>query len=290
MRTFIINSIVATLAFSGFTQAYTLETKNSTSVIFQLDGNPVTNGQEFFVVDENNKPKLQVKVEKFNSKQAKAKIIKGNVATVQAGWILRPTRAPANVPESSMSAQAPSIGKGKNSWGLLGGYNMASMNAKFSYNGTNQAAAMSGSSMNFYGYYDYTFNRNLQFRAIGGMETFDSKVSMPTNVCAKGASAECNVKIGYLSMYGMGKYILTKTKNRYWIGGGLGYLLASSKSSSVLDTSLISSNQVLTIGGGVDIGIGKNTIPVSLDYSLFPSSPTVSASVISLKFGWGFDL
>lgn len=287
MLRFVIYLIVSILGCTGISQAYTVQQKSATGVIFQLDGNPVSNNQEFYVVDANNKPKVIVRVEKFNSKQAKAKIVKGNASVIQVGWNLRPTRAPANV-DGSMSTSVSRSSKSKNVWGVMGAYSMNSMNAKFSYLNKNQSAAMSGSSMNFYGYYDYTFNRNLQIRALGGLETFDSKATMAEKVCAKGTSAECNVKINYLAMYGLGKYLLTQSKNKYWIGGGFGYLLAMGKSSSVLDTALISSNQVMVVGGGVDIGMGNNTIPVSLDYSLFPSSATVAASMISLKFGWGF--
>lgn len=282
--------LLSTLLGLVSAQAYTLEKTSATTVIFQLDGKSVSANQDFFIVDQNNKAKVLVRVEKFTAKQARAKVIKGNVANVQAGMTLRPTRTPANVPEGQMAAQITSRPtKPRNTWGFMGSYMMSSMNAKFSYNNTNQSAAMSGSSIGMLGYYDYTLNKNLQVRGIGGLETFDAKQSKETAVCEKGLSTNCNVKINYFSLYALGKYNLTKGKNRFWIGGGLGYLLATGKSSTVLDTSLITSNQVLTLGLGLDIGMGpKNSIPVSLDYSLFPSSSTVSASIISLKVGYGF--
>jgi hypothetical protein len=293
MRVFLFGIILSMLTVVPKTLAYTVHKAASTGVIFQLDGQPVSNNQDFYIVDENNKAKVLVRVEKFNSTQAKAKLIKGNIGQVQPGWNLRPVRAPASVPDGSqVASQIPTkLGKPRNAAGFMLSYMMSSMNAKFSYNGANQTAAMSGSSIGTLGYYDLTLNKNLQVRAMGGLETFDAKQAKDVAVCDKGLSKECSVKINYLSMYAMGKYNITKSKNRFWIGGGLGYLLATGKSSSVLDTSLITSNQVLTIGLGLDIGMGpKNTIPVSLDYSLFPSSSTVSASIISLKFGFGFGL
>lgn len=283
--------ILSLFVFVGLAQAYTLQKKSSTAVIFQTDGKPVSNNQEFYVVDENNKPKVLVKVEKFNSTQAKAKVIKGNSNLVQTGWSLRPARTPASVPDASSSTDqvVTKSGKPRNSWGLMGSYMMSSMNAKFSFNGVNQTAAMSGSTIGILGFYDLTLNKNLQVRGLGGLENFEAKQAKEAAVCEKGLSRDCNVKINYLSLYAMGKYNLTKTKNKFWIGGGLGYLLATGKSSTVLDTSLITSNQVLVIGAGMDIGMGtKNIIPVSIDYSLFPSSPTVSASILSIKAGFGF--
>ncbi|OYZ17804.1 MAG: hypothetical protein B7Y39_14625 [Bdellovibrio sp. 28-41-41] len=283
--------ILTTLLGLASSQAYTLQKTSSTAVIFQTDGKPVSENQDFYIVDQSNKAKVLVRVEKFNSKQAKAKVIKGNITSVQVGMSLRPVRTPASVQgaDGQMATAITTKSKSRNTWGLMASYMMSSMNAKFSYGGANQTAAMTGSSVGLLGFYDYTLNKNLQVRGMGGLETFDAKQAKETNVCDKGASAECNVKINYLSLYAMGKYNLTKTKNKFWIGGGLGYLLAVGKSSSVLDTSLITSNQVLTLGLGLDIGSGtKNVIPVSLDYSLFPSSATVSASIISLKVGFGF--
>ncbi|MBL7542470.1 MAG: hypothetical protein JNL11_01570 [Bdellovibrionaceae bacterium] len=292
MRAKLLITLLASLLVSISSQAYVLQKKNANAVLFQLDGNPVAKGQEFFIVDQNNKAKVQVRVELFNSKQAKATVIKGNLNTVQIGWTLRPVsrRGTANVPDAAeVTTQVNRSALSKHKWGAIGSYMMSSMNAKFSFNGVNQTAAMSGSSIGALGYYDYAMNKNLEIRGMAGLETFDAKQAKETAVCDKGLSKECNVKINYLSMYALGKYNLTKTKNKFWIGGGLGYLLAIGKSSTVLDTSLITSNQVLTIGVGMDLGIGnKNTMPLALDYSLFPSSPTVSASIISLKVGFGF--
>lgn len=291
MRVIPLTIIAAILSLSSLSHGYSLQKKSATSVIFQTNGQPVSENQEFYVVDQANKPKLLVRVEKFNSNQAKAKVIKGNPAQVQVGWVLRPTRSPASVPDASTtSGSIPTkFVKPRNAFGVMGTYMMSSMNAKFSFNSVNQTAAMSGSSMGVLGFYDLTLNKNLQVRALGGIENFEAKQAKETAVCEKGLSKECNVKINYFSMYAMGKYNVTKSKNKFWIGGGLGYLLATGKSSTVLDTSLITSNQVLVVGLGLDIGIGpKNIMPVSVDYSLFPSSSTVSASIISFKVGYGF--
>lgn len=295
MHAVLLGIILSSLFATQNAWSYTLQKTGANSVIFSTDGDPVAANQDFFIVDGNNKAKVLVRVEKFNSSQAKAKVIKGNIKAVQAGFSLKPapSRNTASVPDGSQSAPMTTTkpGKPRNTWGFIGSYMMSSMNAKFSFNGANQTAAMSGSSIGTLGYYDYTLNKNLQIRALGGLESFDAKQSKETAVCDKGLSKDCSVKINYLSMYAMGKYNLTKTGNRFWVGGGLGYLLAMGKSSTVLDTSLITSNQVLTVGLGVDIAMGpKNSIPISLDYSLFPSSATVSASIISLKFGFGFGL
>lgn len=280
------------LTVSGY--GFTVSKSNNTGVVFSLDGATVTEGQELYVIDANNVKKLLVKVKKFNSTQALADITKGNPKNIQIGFQLIPTRAVASVPaDGTQTMNTPkknALLKPKNSYGFLASYMMNNMNAKFSYNGTNQTAAMTGSAVGALGFYDYSVNRNLTARVMGGMETFQATQNKDTAVCGKGTTTTCDVKISYFSMYGMGKYNLTKDKNKFWIGGGLGYLLATGKSSTVLDTSMISSNQVLTIGAGMDIGLGKNMIPVALDYSLFPSSSTVSASIISLKFGFGLGL
>lgn len=260
-------------------------------ILFSLEGNTVEADQEFYIVDGNGKKKALVKITKFNAKQAIAKIIKGKSEDVKLGMKIA-ERSPASVGETTTATPSNTkFLKPRNSWGAMGSLMMNSMNAKFSYNGTNQTAAMSGSGFGALGYYDYTINRDLQFRGATGIEQFSAKQQKDSAICQKGSSTECNVNISYLSFYGIGKYNITKSKNRIWLGAGMGYLMAMSKSSTVLDTSLITSNQVLTLSMGMDMGLASNQIiPLSIDYSLFPSSSTVSASFISFKVGFGFGL
>lgn len=284
----IANILLLLLPIVSFSQS--VHKVGKAEILFNLEGKTVEAEQEFYVVDGSGKKKALVKVSVFNSKQAKAKVIKGKVADVKEGMKLS-ERAPASVGETTMAQPINKLSKSKNSWGVIGSYMMNSMNAKFSFNGANQTASMAGSGFGALGYYDYTLNKDLQIRGAAGLEQFSAKQQKESAICEKGTTTECNVNISYLSFYGIGKYNITKSKNRIWVGAGMGYLMAMSKSSTVLDTSLITSNQVLTLAGGVDVGLSSNQIvPVSIEYSLFPSSATVSASFISLKVGFGFGL
>ncbi len=286
MKSLLLFLVLPLISFSQ-----TVSKVGKSEVLFSLEGNVVENDQEFFIVDGSGKKKALVKVTKFNSKQAIAKVLKGKVEDVKVGMKVA-ERSPANIGETTMAQPSNNkLLKSKNSWGAMGSLMMNSMNAKFSYNGTNQTASMSGSGFGALGYYDYTINKDLQFRASGGIEQFSAKQQKDSAVCQKGSSTECNVNISYLSYYGLRRYNVTKSKTRIWLGAGMGYLMAMSKSSTVLDTSLITSNQVLTLAMGMDMGLASNQIvPLSVEYSLFPSSSTVSASFISFKVGFGFGL
>lgn len=286
-----MKSLLLFLVLPLFSFSQSVSKVGKSEVLFSLEGNIVENDQEFYIIDGSGKKKALVKVTKFNSKQAIAKVLKGKVEDVKVGMKVA-ERSPANIGETSMvQSNSHKQFKAKNAWGAMGSLMMNSMNAKFSYNGTNQTASMSGSGFGALGYYDYTINKDLQFRAAGGIEQFSAKQQKDSAVCQKGSSNECNVNISYLSFYGLGKYNVTKSKNRIWLGAGMGYLMAMSKSSTVLDTSLITSNQVLTLAMGMDMGLSSNQIiPLSVEYSLFPSSSTVSASFISFKVGFGFGL
>lgn len=286
MKSLLLFLVLPLVSFSQ-----TVSKVGKTEVLFSLEGNTVENDQEFYIVDGSGKKKALVKITKSNSKQAIAKILKGKVEDVKLGMKIA-ERSPANIGETTMATSSNTkLLKPRNSWGAMGSLMMNSMNAKFSYNGTNQTAAMSGSGFGALGYYDYTINKDLQFRGATGIEQFSAKQQKDAAICQKGSSTECNVNISYLSFYGIGKYNVTKSKNRIWVGAGMGYLMAMSKSSTVLDTSLITSNQVLTLAAGMDMGLASNQqIPLSVEYSLFPSSSTVSASFISFKVGFGFGL
>ncbi|MNL28045.1 hypothetical protein D3C87_1496740 [compost metagenome] len=71
----------------------------------------------------------------------------------------------------------------------------------------------------------------------------------------------------------------------------MGYLLALSKSSTALNESKISANQVLTLAFGGDYQMSRhNYIPFSIEYNYFWPSADVTANQIILKAGWAWNL
>lgn len=273
----------------SFSTAYSasIKTVKGKQVLIENGGTNFSVGQQLMAKDSNGKNRAILKITKLGKDRALAEILKGKA---EVGYTIA-ARRPASVETSTMEGGgSPSRILGGKKMGVIGGYLMNTMNAKFSLNSTNYTASMKGSGLAALGYYDFPIAKNFEARGLGGVEQFIASESKPTLICDSGTSSNCNVNITYLSLYGVLKYkFLKKATANYWAGGGMGYLIAASKSSTVLDISQVSTNQVFTLSAGMDMAMANNKVlPISLDYSLFPSSGTVTASMIALRVGWGW--
>lgn len=276
---YLFTLLILIFFYSKLTFAYSVIKFTNTDILINLENESLEIGDELFVL-ENKRKILLVKVTSVNNIQAKAKILRGNIKELKPNLKLVKRLTNENHAESTIS---------KNHWGILGSFMINSMNAKFTFNGAAQATSMTGNSFGILGFYDYYLNNNFDVRAQGGIEQFNVKQDMSTAVCDNGNSTTCNFNVNFLSGYGIGKYKLTHSNNIIWIGGGLGFLYAISKSSTVLDTTQVTSYQVFTLNLGMDMILtNKKIVPLSMDYVQFPTSATVNANFISLKAGYSF--
>lgn len=295
--------LALSLLFSSvLAQASTVSAVKGQKVLILLEGGAVEPGDEFFVLNPANKKRTGIiRIKQVKSGKALADLVKGRA---MAGYTLQakaPSAMSADVNPATEEAEAPVQRSDtsylrviKDSYGVIGSYLMNSMDADVSYKdgfGISHKASvsMSGSGFGAGGFYDYAFSSDFIGHAVATIEQFNVSGSAAEAAC--GGSTSCDAKINYLSMYGLVKWYALKGKYRGWVGGGLGYMLALSKSSSALNESQISTNQVFTFALGSDIQMSrKNYIPVSLEYNMFPSSSTVKANSIILRAGWAWNL
>lgn len=164
------------------------------------------------------------------------------------------------------------------------------MNANFNdINVGKVSPSMSGMGFGLVSYYDYPLFAGLQFRGVAGYEQINASGTIGSSSCT--GSTTCDFKVNYLSLYGLGKYNFSETPSKFWITGGMGFLIALSKSSSVINESQISTNQIYSFGAGYDFAMGRKAVmPVSLEYSMFPPSTTVTASMIHVRVGYGWNM
>lgn len=268
-------------------------------VLITLDGDAVSEGEEFFLINPaNNKKAAIVRIRQIKGDKALADLVKGKASP---GFGLQAKGAAPMSADPSYSSTTSDTGGGgilrnlKNSYGVTGGMLMNSMVANVtavdSVTGlkTTSEANMSGSGFGVGGFYDMLLTSSLVGRGFVGIEQFNVSGDASSAVCS--GSKSCDAKINYLSLYGLGKWYLSESKYRFWLGGGGGYLIAVSKSSTALNASQISTNQIFTAAFGLDVQTTrKNYIPVSIEYNMFPSSDTVKASMISIKAGWAWNL
>ncbi|WII71941.1 hypothetical protein QJS83_15870 [Bdellovibrio sp. 22V] len=300
---FCIFALASLLYFAVSAEAATVSAVKGQKVLINLEGDVVAPGDEFYLINpSSDKRTAIIRVKQVKSGKALAEIVKGRAAS---GYSLQAKAA------SPISADVPPPGSEedtstkrdasthlrvlKDSYGVMGVITMNSMTADIRYldSGTGilqtASATMNGNGFGVDGFYDYAFSRDFVGHAVAGIEQFNVSGSASSAAC--GGTTSCDAKINYLSFYGVIKWYLIQGKYRGWLGGGLGYLLAVSKSSSALNESQISTNQVFNANVGVDIQLNRrNYIPVSLEYNMFPSSDTVKASQMMIKAGWAWNL
>lgn len=289
------------LLWTSTSLAATVSAIKGTKVLINLEGDTSEEGEEFYLINPTSgKRAAIIRIKQVKDQKVVADVIKGRA---DIGFTLQ---ARALSPMSA-DVPAPSVSKGqperrdtsvlrvlKDSYGLVGGYIMNTMNADVSYKDgfgvtRNTSASMSGSGFALGGFYDYVFSPDFVGRGLASIEQFNAAGTASEAGCS--GSTNCEAKINYLSLYALAKWYPLQGKYRTWLGGGIGYLLALSKSSTALNESQISTNQVFNAALGVDIQMNrKNYVPVSIEYNLFPASDTVKANMIVLKAGWAWNL
>lgn len=274
-------------------------------VLISLDGDTVSEGEEFFLINPaNNKKAAIVRIRQIKGGKALADLVKGKAAQgygLQAKAAAPMSADPSYSPSGDSFSSSKASDTGgilrtlKNSYGVTGGMLMNTMNANVSAvdSGTGlkttSEATMAGSGFGVGGFYDMLLTSSIVGRGWVGIEQFNVTGDAASAVCS--GSKSCDAKINYLSLYGLAKWYLSESKYRFWLGGGGGYLIAVSKSSMALNASQISTNQIFTAAFGLDVQTTrKNYIPISIEYNMFPSSDTVKASMISIKAGWAWNL
>lgn len=275
--------ITALLLTSLVSPAYAIKTlvvKNDRALL-DLEGEDLKVGDRLGARSEDGKPRALLEIKQVKDGKAVAAILKGrmqkdfSVAKISAGGAVK-----------SSTTTAESLGKSKSAWGLTAGYAMNSMTVKPS---GASSISLSGSSFNLSGFYQMQLDGNISTRIFGSYETLQASGSSSAASCS--GSSNCKVEISYLGLEALVRYSFVRTRTmEVWAGAGLGFLFAIGKSSNVLDTSKVSTNQTIVGSLGLDYHLNRNNfIPVQLDYAHFPDNNTSTANQIILRAGYGFN-
>lgn len=280
--------------------AASISVVKNNKVMIQLEGSQAATGSEFFALNAQGKKVAIVRVTQVKGDRAVAEIIKGSA---QPGYKLQAragggssggaTASSGRTSEDYYEQKLNQRAHTGNSYGIVGGYLMNSMTASYvPYVGATAKAqpSMSGSGFGALGFYDYALAPSIVLRGMTGVEQFSVKGSLADPYCSN--STDCNVNLTYLSFYGYGRWnFMQQSSYKVWLGGGIGYLYAVSKSSTVLKPEQISANQIFVFAAGTDIRLSSKTyIPISLEYGLFPPTDSVKANIIYLRAGYAWNL
>ncbi len=290
--------LISTISINQAQAAKVLQLKGG-KVLIDLEGDPVSVNDEFFLINPSTTKKSAIiSIKQVKNGKAMAEVTKGTGAvghTLQAkAAAARPMSAELKEDASGRSSSAGAALKNvRPSWGFVGEYVMATMSASFTRTTPTAHTATSDMKGTGFGaglFYNHAFSPSFTLAAEGSLQQFNASGSTTLADCNN--STTCDVNIMYLSMYGIGRYYLTPASNlKSWVGGGAGFLLALSKSSSVLNTSQISTNQVFSFAGGADYHLNRKAfVPFSLQYDMFPASDSVKATSMSIRVGYGWNL
>lgn len=276
--TTIATLVVLFFSFNVF--AATVQTVKNKKVLISLEAQKVKVGEQYFTLNDAGKKKAVVKILQTKGDRAVAEIVKGKA---QPGYTLSDTP----IATDDKKKKEPQEEYTGNSWGIMASYLQSSMSVSFKPNSASDTITsdMKGTSFGAVGFYDYAWSPDFQIRGIAGLEQLKVSGTISTSNCK--SSTACDVSITYLSLYGGGKYNIYNSKMRWWVGGAYGLLIALQKSSTILEESQITTNQMYVFNTGLDYPLSDNAyMPITLDYGMFPSTASVKATVMFFRIGW----
>lgn len=307
-----VNLLFLIFYFSFSTNAATITKIKNNKVLLDNDDAEIQIGQEFYIIDKNNKKTGSlVRIISVRGEKSVGLIFRGNILPNQTLLPKPPSseQPVANLRETKEdettdtdtsetdSDESPVTVFRNNTKkiGVLFDVLLNTMNAKES-DGTPptpniETVTMVGTSIGLTGTVDYPVKPWLELRGTAGFEPFSvSGMAMITG-CDNATSKNCSANINYLVAGGYSRFNLYQKKFiNVWAGIGFNLRYPIAKSS----TAVRSSDLNLTTSYGFAAGgeyflTFKRFIPFSIEQQYFKSSDTVSANLLSFRAGYGIS-
>ncbi|OFZ28387.1 MAG: hypothetical protein A2622_04620 [Bdellovibrionales bacterium RIFCSPHIGHO2_01_FULL_40_29] len=195
--------------------------------------------------------------------------------------------------ESSAKTTTKVSLKSLSSWGLQTLFISNSATAlETDYLGeSTERVEMKNSGIGFSGFYNYYVNQTWILHSSFGYEPLNAIGKSTLFGCDNMSSNDCAVDIDYLAGTAAIRFNLPKKTYNLWTDLGFSIRYPLKSSSTALVASRVSVTNTLNAGFGIEIEANRNKfIPVSLQYSLFPSVGGISANSLMFKFGYGWKL
>lgn len=250
-----------------------------TRAMIDGEGEALNVGDRFIGRDENGKARVLLEVKQVKNNRAIANVVKGKA---EASMTLSRSGSGSSSAAGARASAPRSRGSSKSSAGLMVGFANNAMTVK---PGGGGSVSLSGTSFALSGLYQLPIEGAFGARLLVGYETLTASGTGDGAVCTN-----CEVDLSYLGVEALAKYsFVQNTSMDVWAGAGLGFLVAMNKSSNILDTSKISTNQTIVAALGLDWKLSPTTyIPVQFDYAMYPDNATSSATQMILRVGYGF--
>ncbi len=282
----VIISFICFLAFGFHATAATItQVKGEQALIdLQGEGSQYPVGSRHLVMVDG-KRRAVVEIAKVKGDKAIAKVLKG---TASAGGSLA---ALPGAGSSSSSGRSKSANRSKRSRSQKSLYDGLTFGANATYgiagqNVTKNAVStpMNGSALGVKAFGDYPITNDLGLIGRVGFENF----SVSGNSSVQGP---VKTSLLFLNADLLLRYYFLDGAFRVFPLVGLGLTYPLSKSSDVLDLTLLTAQTVFFGGGGFNYAFSDSMYAtVSVEYVYFPPGPTVTTSLIDIRAGVGFQL
>ncbi len=274
--------------FSAFAGAAQVRAIKGNKLLIQLDGSMFNVGDILKIRDASGHVRALAKVTKVAGRFAEA-VYKGRPMQGYSvvlfphdqfeRWRMAMKQRRMMNRQRPYQAESTTMGPKSTSYGVMLGYTSSS--ASVTLNNSSKVS-LSGTGFRLMGYMDHPLLSWFSFRGEAGFDQFNT--SGATNSLCNNAA--CTAEITYLSADLLGRFTL----NNLWGGVGVDLMFPLSKTSTALSSSSISTITAYALAAGYDFhyhGVGNPYIPVEVQYLIYPSSSTVTASELSLNVGWG---
>ncbi|MGE0633341.1 MAG: hypothetical protein AB7O96_13090 [Pseudobdellovibrionaceae bacterium] len=271
---FIVFVLSSLLLYMPSSYAQTILVSKGKKVLISNESHFLEANKIYYVVTDSVKKVGKVRIDSFKGQNA--------IGTITAG------KAPkglsiltSGATDSSSGSSSRSSRRSSSTFrvGALAGMVQSTMVVKTATTNVN----LKGSDMAFKGFLDIPFG-----------ESFDARLALIFySVNAKGSGTcdlqACYAKFSYVGGDATIKWAFLKSDFRMWLGFNGSVISAGSKSSTAIDTSAVSITGYYGPALGADIKISPSlSIPIQLEYSMFPASGEVTASQIAFFTGLGF--
>ena len=257
--------------------AHVVKKVKGKKILIKLSGDTPSAGQYYYVINKSGKKKGIIKIKKVKKKRAIGLIRKGKA---KKGWKL------VLKPKKKKESEEDNDGQASMYWGGMLGFAMNTMSVQFT-DGSG-SVDLTGSGFSGKALFDFALFDSIWFRGLWGAETFNTTGNATSASCD--STTTCKVNIVYLTADLWARYIFSKKEWRPWVGAGFLVLFPMTKDVNALNSNSITNTSNFSVGGGVDWFFSKDMfIPIQVEYDLYPSSSTVSASSIAIRAGFGME-
>ncbi len=230
---------------------------------------------------KRGKKRGQIKILKIRKRKAVGRILSGKVK--RSYFVKRASKKRKKITRrrkkgASKNYEITNDDSSRNTYlGVLTGMSQNTLETIFAGN----PKTLTGSSTGIKMFYDWPLWDSIWVRLSGGLQPFTVDGGCPT---------ECKVNISYITFDGLMKYMISKNKWRFWVGGFFSALVPM----SVDDSTVLNKDSIATtsnFGGalGLDYALSDSyMIPLSVGYGLFPDGPDSKSNAVTVSIGFGF--